>query len=171
VPVLEILSTFRAITSGALEAAGMAAQLPPAPGEQRLALTAAAPAVAATPAPTTAPQGFDADLAAITEMDVATAGQRLVGLMGGPAITPGQMNALKARALDLGVWDDQVCTNDGEHETWEEVHSAWQTRWDALALAAKARRQPATAPAQDALPVEDPPADHWPTVTPPGGAQ
>ena len=90
------------------------------------------------------PEGFDAELAAITEMDIATAGQQLVGLMGDPAITPAQMNALKTRALDLGVWEDQVCTDDGEHETWEEVHSAWQTRWDALALAAKARRQPRT---------------------------
>ena len=59
-----------------------------------------------------------------------------------------------------------MCTDDGEHETWEEVHSAWQTRWDALALAAKARRQPATAPAQDALPVEDPDEIDWPA----GGA-
>ena len=108
----------------------VAAQLPPAPGEQRLALTAATPAAPAT-APAAAPEGFDADLAAITEMDIATAGQRLVGLMGDEAITPAQMNALKARALDFGVWEDQVCTDDGEHETWEEVHSAWQTRWDA----------------------------------------
>ncbi len=169
VPVLEILSTFRAITTGALEAAGMAAQLPPAPGEQRLALTAGAPGVAATPAPAAAPDGFDAKLAAITEMDIATAGQQIVGLMSDPAITPGQMNAVKTRALDLGVWDDQVCTDDGGQEIWEEVHSAWQTRWDALARAARARRQPATAPAQDALPVEDPPADLWPEAVKPGG--
>ena len=53
VPVLEILSTFRAIATGALESGGMAAQLPPAPGEQRLAITAppAAPVTPAAPAP------------------------------------------------------------------------------------------------------------------------
>ena len=148
VPVLEISETFRAIASGALEAAGIMAQLPPAPGEQRLALTAATPATPAT-ASVAVPEGFDAELAAITEMDIATAGQQLVALMSDPAITPAQMNALKTRALDLGVWEDQVCTDDGEHETWEEVHSAWQTRWDALALAAKARRQPGAGDAQD----------------------
>ena len=140
VPVLEVLATFRDLATGAIEQAGIMAQLPPAPGEQPRAITAGVPAAPAT-APVAAPEGFDADLAAITEMDIATAGQRLVGLMGDEAITPAQMNALKARALDLGVWEDQVCTDDGEHETWEEVHSAWQTRWDALALAAKGRRQ------------------------------
>jgi|GEM_PF-2023447 hypothetical protein len=170
VPVLEVIPTFRELTSGALERAGVAAQLPPAPGEQRRALTTGAPA-ASTPAPAAAPQGFDAELAAITEMDIATAGQRIVGLMSDLTITPAQMNAIKKRALDLGVWDDQVCTGDGDHEVWEEVHSAWQARWDALSRAAKARRQPAAVPPQDALPVEDPPADDWPPVTPPGGGQ
>ena len=143
VPVLEVLATFRDIADGRLEAGGIAAQLPPAPGEQRRALTAGTPAAPA-PAPAGAPEpdGFGAQLAAITKADIATAGQRIVALMSGPDITPGQMNAIKTRAAELGVWDDQVCTDDGEREVWEEVHSAWQARWDALARAAKAR-QPA----------------------------
>ena len=157
VPVLEIGRSMQELAEGALPAgpSGLLAQLKgTGPGEQPRALTAAtAPAPAATPEP----EGFDAKLAAISEMDIATAGQQIVGLMSDPAITPAQMGAIKTRALDLGVWDDQVCTDDGEHETWEEVHSAWQARWDALALAAKAAA-PAAAPAQDALPVEDPAA-------------
>jgi hypothetical protein len=40
VPVLEVLSTFRQIASGALEAGGITAQLPPPPGQQPRALTA-----------------------------------------------------------------------------------------------------------------------------------
>ena len=44
VPVLEVLSTFRQIASGALEAGGITAQLPPAPGQQPRALAAGAPA-------------------------------------------------------------------------------------------------------------------------------
>ena len=162
VPVLEVLVSFRDLATGAIEQAGIMAQLPPAPGEQPRAITAAAPAVTPASAPATTPQGFDAKLAAISEVEIATAGQQIIGLMNDPAITPDQMGAIKKRALDLGVWDDQVCTDDGEHETWEEVHSAWQARWDALARAAKARHQPAAAPAQDALPVEDPDEIDWP---------
>ena len=41
VPVLEVLATFRQLASGALEAGGIKAQLPPAPGEQPKAITAA----------------------------------------------------------------------------------------------------------------------------------
>jgi hypothetical protein len=44
VPVLEILATFRQIAGGELEAAGIAAQLPPAPGAGRAAITAGADA-------------------------------------------------------------------------------------------------------------------------------
>lgn len=44
VPVLEVLATFRQIASGALEAGGITAQLPPAPGQQPRALTAGTPA-------------------------------------------------------------------------------------------------------------------------------
>jgi hypothetical protein len=41
VPVLEVLATFRALATGAIESAGMVAQLPPAPGERRRAITTA----------------------------------------------------------------------------------------------------------------------------------
>jgi Recombination directionality factor-like len=58
VPVLEILSTLRQIVGGELAAGGVAAQLPPAPGEQRKAITASA---APLPAPTGIPAGADDD--------------------------------------------------------------------------------------------------------------
>jgi hypothetical protein len=51
VPVLEVLATFRAIASGQLEAVGITAQLPPAPGEQRRAITAGASEPAADDSP------------------------------------------------------------------------------------------------------------------------
>jgi hypothetical protein len=53
VPVLEILSTFREIATGQLAAGGIAAQLPPPPGQQPRALTAGQPAT--TPSPATVP--------------------------------------------------------------------------------------------------------------------
>ena len=43
VPVLEVLTTFRDLATGAIENAGIAAQLPPAPGEQRRAITSGTP--------------------------------------------------------------------------------------------------------------------------------
>src|SRR5208282_1069123 len=53
VPVLEVLTTFRDLATGVLEGAGVAAQLPPAPGGQRRAITAGAtaPAPREQPAP------------------------------------------------------------------------------------------------------------------------
>ena len=39
VPVLEVLVTFRDLATGAIESAGITAQLPPAPGEQPRAIT------------------------------------------------------------------------------------------------------------------------------------
>lgn len=49
VPVLEVLSTFRQIVGGQLEAGGVASQLPPAPGGQRRAITSAPAAAAPKP--------------------------------------------------------------------------------------------------------------------------
>jgi hypothetical protein len=49
VPVLEVLTTFRSLVTGTLEAGGLTAQLPPAPGEQPRALTAGPAAPAAAP--------------------------------------------------------------------------------------------------------------------------
>ena len=51
--VVEVLATFRQITSGELAAGGINAQLPPAPGEPQRAITAGAPQT--TPGPVMAP--------------------------------------------------------------------------------------------------------------------
>lgn len=157
VPVLEILSTFRAIATGQLEAAGMAAQLPPAPGEQRRAITAGAPvtpdvthpvpdpgasAHAAAP-PVTQPDEFSVALAAITETNIARAGQQIVTLASRD-VTPGQMRALKARATELRILEDQVCVQDDGHgEVWEELGSWLKGRWEKLQAAGDRRREAA----------------------------
>ena len=76
VPVLEIGRSMQELAEGALPAgpSGLLAQLQGSTGrEQRAALTAGA---SAAPAQAPEPDGFDADLAAITEMDIATAGQQ-----------------------------------------------------------------------------------------------
>lgn len=58
VPVLEITSTLRKITSGELEAGGISAQLPPPPGEQPKAITAGTPdRGAASPVREAGPEG------------------------------------------------------------------------------------------------------------------
>jgi hypothetical protein len=78
VPVLEILATFRQIASGALAAGGIAAQLPPPPGQTRRAITAGTPATPqaaepkqeAPPRPKTAQEVADLALKATTADEV-----------------------------------------------------------------------------------------------------
>jgi len=50
VPVLEVLATFRDLATGAIENAGIVAQLPPAPGEQPRAITSGPAAQVKAPA-------------------------------------------------------------------------------------------------------------------------
>lgn len=62
VPVLEIMSTFRQIASGELAAGGVAAQLPPAPGEQRKAITGGGAVPPAPPGVPAAEEVVDAEI-------------------------------------------------------------------------------------------------------------
>jgi Recombination directionality factor-like len=122
---LEILSTLRAITTGALEAGGMTAQLPPAPGEPRLALTAGnapAPAPASTPASQAAsePEG---ELSAKQILGIA--------LM---AETREHIEQLVRRANQSRVGQDLVCT-DEETDTWEELLPWLRGQWQKLPAA------------------------------------
>ena len=125
VPVLEVLTTFRDIVSGAIENQGLAAALPPAPGEQPKALTAgpaaAAPAPAATPPP-------DAPMTAQQFADVAPL-----------ATTQEEVNVLVEQAREARVLEDQVCTlaDDGQ-ETWEELVEVLRDRYRKVSPAAKA---------------------------------
>jgi len=114
VPVLEILATFRQIAGGELEAAGIAAQLPPAPGAQWKALTAGTPArEAAVP-----------DLSMIDDREPLTA-QQVADL----AATARDRAALKAvidRAKADGVEDDMVLV-DPERPDHYIVLRVWLT--------------------------------------------
>lgn len=118
VPVLEVIPTFREITSGALEAGGITAQLPPAPGEPRRALAAGpvAPAVQSPAQPVevekspTAQQIADGAAAAKTKQEVAELGKL---------------------AIELGVGEDLVYT-DTDQEVWEDLKPYLESRWREL---------------------------------------
>lgn len=135
VPVLEILSTFRAIATGALESGGMAAQLPPAPGEQCLAITAPSTPVP-TPATAPEPEGFAAILAGVRSGEIAVAAQGIANAAMTDR-TADEMRALIALAKELRVTDDAVCT-DEENDTFETLSDYLSARWLELGRAAKA---------------------------------
>lgn len=122
VPVLEILSTFREIASGALAAGGITAQLPPAPGETRRALTSgqtpAAPARPALPA------------AVVREPDPQDIAQRIADTAS-QALSRGQINDLVRQAREAKVINDNVCTDPG-NDTWEELDGYLHDLWLAL---------------------------------------
>jgi hypothetical protein len=159
VPVLEVLATFRDLATGAIEAGGMAAQLPPAPGEQRRALAAGTTtAPAASPAPAAAvppqrpapqPDRFAAVISAIRGAEIAVAAQRIADAAM-DATTPEQMKALGALAEELHVMDDPVCTDD-DNDIHEILREFWRARWVELGTAGQARTVPAES-VQDAFP-------------------
>jgi hypothetical protein len=118
VPVLEVLATFRQIATGALEAGGIMAQLPPAPGEQPKAITAgpaaAVPAPPADAGPEIEPMDwqraqviYERALAAATRSDVESC-------------------AKDPEAQRLA--DEHVCT-DSQADVWEPLHDALQAIW------------------------------------------
>jgi hypothetical protein len=121
VPVLEILDTFRDIASGALEARGILAQLPPAPGEKRLAITGgaapvqagqpAAPAAQAVPPP--------------TAQQIADAAAK--------ATSRAQIKQMKAAADEHRIAEDMICPPSSE--IWEQLDSYLHTRWEDLSSA------------------------------------
>jgi Recombination directionality factor-like len=120
VPVLEVLTTFRDLATGAIERGGMAAQLPPAPGEPRLALTAGG---TPAPAPAPAPQ-------AASEPEQELSAQQIAGiaLM---AETREHIEQLVRRANQSRVGQDLVCT-DEETDTWEELLPWLRGQWQKL---------------------------------------
>lgn len=149
VPVLEVLATFRELATDALGAGGMAAQLPPAPGEQRRALTAGTTTTpAASPAPAVPPQRpapqpdrFAAVISAIRGAEIAVAAQRIANAAM-DATTADEMKALGALANELHVIDDAVCT-DEENGAYEALSVCLHARWDELRTAHAARTVPA----------------------------
>jgi len=121
VPVLEILVSWRDIVGGMLAQGGLAAQLPPAPGDQRLAITAGARQ--ATPKARTAQEVADAARQATTEAAVV---------------------ALKTAAGEALLLDDVVSVDGGE--TFAPLVDVLRNRWHDLAAAAKARPKPPQSP-------------------------
>jgi hypothetical protein len=117
VPVLEVLATFRQITSGALEQAGLRAQLPPPPGEQPKAITAGSSAPETPPAPE--PDGeFEEGWQRATRIyeraKAATTGSAFKACASGP-----EYDAVK---------DEPVCIDRGNDE-WEPLHDALTALW------------------------------------------
>jgi hypothetical protein len=110
VPVLEILPTFRAIASGQLEAAGITAQLPPAPGEGRRAITAGASADRED-APLTAQQIADGARAADSRKAV---------------------ERWQAVAAENRVADDHIRVPDLDADLYEPLNDFLRGKWKSL---------------------------------------
>lgn len=112
VPVLEILATFRQIAGGELEAGGITAQLPPAPGTQWKALTAGIPVPAPPVAPATGMSAqYYADLALM-------------------ATSRAEVQDIQAQAKDAGVIGQMIRAD--EDGTLEQLRSFLVERWKRL---------------------------------------
>lgn len=114
VPVLEVMATFREIASGALESGGIAAQLPPAPGEQRRAITSGQSAAA--PAPRPEPQPFQ-----MTSEEIAELAKT--------ATTRAAIEDLHKQAIELRCLEDHV---DIGGDVFDELQNLLRDRWRAL---------------------------------------
>lgn len=116
VPVLEVMATFREIVSGALEAGGIAAQLPPTPGGQHRALTSG-PAQQ-PPQPLQPPALTEPGAAPMTAQEIADQAAK--------ALSRTQIESLAQQAKEARVEDDLISV-DGE--TYEELSSYLRERW------------------------------------------
>ncbi len=124
VPVFELMNTPRQIATGQL-GEGLAAQLPPAPGEPARAITGGTP----PPRPPAPPEPPAPDRTA--KDIVADAWQ---------ATTREDIEALAAEAKRLRVDEDHVCTSGGaETEIFEELNGFLQSRWKSLPAATGGR--------------------------------
>lgn len=124
VPALEVLATFRDLATGAIEAGGIAAQLPPAPGGKLRAI--AAPSPAPQPAPVPDEAVFDRMTPEQQAQSIANAAAKAV-----TRIQVEQLDGM-SEAHDLG--DLGVCTSR-EEDIWEELRSYLRARWRALPAA------------------------------------
>lgn len=128
VPVLEITATFRQIASGELGAAGMAAQLPPAPdapkaieaGPGRAAAPAIPPSRPAPAAPAPAPAAAGADMSPQQIADAAQLAASTVELL--PLID---------RMEASGLQQSLVCT-DYDRDVYEDLHPFMVSRYAEL---------------------------------------
>lgn len=116
VPLLEVMVTFRQIVTGELSAAGIAAQLPPAPGQQQRAITSGQPTPPPVPSPLPAPE--ESPMSAQEIADRAAA-----------VTTREEIEVLAERAKEARVEEDHVQT---EPDTFEELAGFLRDRWRAL---------------------------------------
>jgi hypothetical protein len=123
VPVLEVLTTFRDLATGAIERGGIAAQLPPAPGEARRAITAPVPpqAVPKQAGAHARPPGIRPGTPEWDALSPPERAQRIAD-QAAKVRTPADIDALLAQAGADGVADDMVCLDD----VWEELRSHLQ---------------------------------------------
>jgi hypothetical protein len=120
VPVLEVLATFRDLATGAIEAAGIAAQLPPAPDGKRRAITAG------TAVP---PPREERPAAAAARQQPRTAQQ--IADAAAEATTRAQVREMKAEAGENRVEQDMICP-PGSSDLYEELDSYLHGRWEEL---------------------------------------
>lgn len=155
VVVLEVLATLRDIVEGKLEAGGLAAQLPPAPGESYKALTGGGTANAALPEPgpaETRDEEEDAGPVAEPAQQIADTARN--------ATQSSQVTALKQRAEQQDLLGDLVDV-DGKGEVFDPLDVYLDSRRSQLRNAEQRRRneqrqQPRqNTPAQPALGDDD----------------
>lgn len=116
VPAIRIDASIRAIASGEFAGRSLADQLPPAPGEQRMAITAGpVPAAVSQQKPPTAQQIADA---------AANATARA------------QIKDMKAAAEEHRVASDMICPPGAD--LYEELDSYLHSRWEELAAPSEA---------------------------------
>jgi hypothetical protein len=143
VPVLEVLATFRQIASGELEAGGITAQLPPAPGEAPKAITSGtAPARPAVPAQAPAPEAEgNGPLADDGEDAKQRRAQEIADELAGD-IDPPTFRARVWEAEDKGLTDQFVCIDRAADE-WQELGARIEDRRAELRQAGTGRPRPA----------------------------
>jgi len=130
VPVLEVLATFRDLATGAIERGGMAAQLPPAPGEKIRAI--AAPPAASTQASPSAPDhGQPVPGTPAWENLKAQDKAQLIADMAAQATARADVTRLWDQAEADGLADDHICVDRAE-DVWEELRLNLQARWRSL---------------------------------------
>lgn len=145
VPVLEVLATFRQIASGELEAGGITAQLPPAPGAPK-AITSGQPAQVPAPrqpAPARPVATEDESQGPLPD-DAEDAKQRRaqeIAIELAAAVSGRVFRDRVAEAKRDGLMNHYVCT-DRDTDFWEELGDYLEGRWGVLA-AAEAGGEPA----------------------------
>lgn len=142
VTALDVLSTFREVATGALTAGGWAAQLPPAPGGQMRAITAAAAPLPRTPAddqtpaagsevpPPAEPPDGDAGPGGFLASGEESA--QMIADLAGLATTGDDVNKLVARCRSEGISPDASVCTDRDHDAFEPLRDYLAARYTEL---------------------------------------